>query len=171
MTAWLNIWEYYEKHKSVVQIYKILNFFRAKVRNAVAFYKEYGTCENIPLEKPRKPLCWTLCWQIRRRRYRNEFDSCVRIAQKNHWHIRKGPNCLKRESKFNVFESDGKQYVRFPPNKQLNAKFTKKRVVAQKKNYPIKKICCEFYKKNGGKSALNSAQSCRFNAKALLHCF
>ena len=48
-------------------------------------------------------------------------------------HIHKGPNFCHMivwsdESKFNVFGSDGKQYVRRPPNKQLNPKYTKKTV-------------------------------------------
>jgi len=48
-------------------------------------------------------------------------------------HIQKGPNFWNMivwsdESKFNVFGSDGKPYVRRPPNKQLDPKYTKKTV-------------------------------------------
>ena len=46
-------------------------------------------------------------------------------------HIHKGSNFChmilwRDESKFNVFGSDGKHYVRRPPNNQLNLKYTKK---------------------------------------------
>ena len=37
------IWVYYEKHKSVLQICKILKNVHGKVRNAFGFYKKYGT--------------------------------------------------------------------------------------------------------------------------------
>jgi len=48
-------------------------------------------------------------------------------------HIQKGPNfwnmiTCSDESNFNVFGSDGKPYVRRPPNKQLDPKYTKKTV-------------------------------------------
>ena len=42
------------KKISVLQICMILNFSDGKLRNAIAFYKNHGTCENIPCEKPRK---------------------------------------------------------------------------------------------------------------------
>jgi len=82
------------------------------------------------------------------RRRQNEFGLYGRIAQKKpllsiknvkkrlqfaREHVQKGPNFWNMivwsdESKFNVFGSDGKPYVRRPPNKQLDPKNTKKTV-------------------------------------------
>ena len=44
------------------------------------------------------------------------------------------------ESKFNVFRNDVKQYVRRPPNKQLNPKYTKK--IVKNIMYVICNIVC-----------------------------
>jgi len=81
------------------------------------------------------------------KRRQNEFGLYGRIAQKKT--LLSIKNVIKRlqfrqraysksnfwnmiawsdESKFNVFESDGKPYVRRPPNKQLDPKHTKKTV-------------------------------------------
>jgi len=82
------------------------------------------------------------------RRRLNEFGLYERIAQKKKLlsiknvkkrlqlareHNQKGANFWKmitwsEESNFNVFGSDGKPYVRRPPNKQLDPKHTKKTV-------------------------------------------
>ena len=44
------------RKNSVLQICKILNFSRGKVKNAIGFLKYHGTWENIPHEKPKKNL-------------------------------------------------------------------------------------------------------------------
>ena len=41
------------KKTCVLQICKILNYSRDKVRNAIAFLKYHGTWANIPREKPK----------------------------------------------------------------------------------------------------------------------
>ena len=42
-----------QKNIKGLQIFKILNFSRGKARNAIAFYQNYVTWVNIPLDKPR----------------------------------------------------------------------------------------------------------------------
>ena len=87
---------------------------------------------------------WQKCVSSDHKKSLNKFELYERIAQipllfdnnlKNNLqfdteHIHKGPNfCYMIVSsdkiKFNAFGSDGKQYVRRPPNKQLNPKYTK----------------------------------------------
>ena len=60
-------------------------------------------------------------------------QECKKHLQFAKEHIHKGLNFWNMivwsdESKFNVFGSDGKLYVRRPPSKQLNPKYTKKTI-------------------------------------------